>query len=222
MIRDLAAGDPIVDLEAALLAEDRSSDRPWVMLNIVTSVDGATAVDGGSTPLSDDDDRALFHSLRRISDVIMVGSGTVMAEDYHPDGRLAIVSGRLNLDPGKRVFSDPDQRPTVLGSVAADPARVETLRRVAEVVLLDDLSGANVVGQFGPGSIVLCEGGPTLNGSLFSDDVVDEINWTVSPLVAMGKSKRMAVGDALDPPARFRVARSWSGEQSLFLRYVRA
>lgn len=222
MIRDLATGDPIVDLEAALLGEDRDSDRPWVMLNIVTSVDGATAVDGGSTPLSDDDDRALFHALRRIADVILVGSGTVMAEDYHPDARLAIVSGRLNLDPAKRVFSDPGQRPTIFSSVAADPARVETLQRVAEVVLLDDLSGAGVVRQFEAGSVVLCEGGPTLNGSLFSDDVVDEINWTVSPLITMGESKRMTAGEALDPPARFRVVRTWSGEQSLFLRYVRA
>ncbi len=222
MIRDLTSAEPIADLDTALLAEDRSSDRPWVMLNLVTSVDGATAVDGGSTPLSDDDDRALFHALRRISDVILVGSGTVQAEDYHPDSRLAVVSGRLNLDPGTRLFSDPSRRPTVIGSVAADPARVETLREVAEVVLLEDISGSSVVAQFEPGSVVLCEGGPTLNGSLFADDKVDEVNWTVAPLVVSGESKRMVVGEALNPPAEFRLGRAWAGERSLFLRYLRA
>src|SRR5690606_8663747 len=162
--------------------------RPWVMLNMVTSIDGATAVDGGSTPLSDDDDRALFRALRRVADVIVVGSGTVEAEDYRPDARLVIVSGRLSIDPSRRVFSDPEQRPTVVGSSQADPAKVAALREVANVELLEDLSGSNVIGLLPAGSIVLCEGGPTLNSSLFQTDVVDEINWAVAPLVVGGKS----------------------------------
>lgn len=223
MIRDLATGRPLDDLDAAVRAEERTPHgRPWVMLNMVTSIDGATAVDGGSTPLSDDDDRELFHALRRVADVIVVGSGTVEAEDYRPDPRLLIVSGRLSIDPSRRVFSDPDQRPTVVGSNQADPAKVAALREVANVELLEDLSGSHVVGLLPAGSIVLCEGGPTLNASLFQSDVVDEIDWAVAPQVVGGKSNRMTSGDALVNPARFRLARSWMGEETLFLRYVRA
>ncbi len=222
MIRELATGAPVGDLKSALLGEDRSSNGPWVMLNIVTSIDGATAVDGGSTALSDDDDRALFHALRDISDVILVGSGTVQAEDYRPDPRLAIVSGRLSLTPDMTVFSDSGRRPTVIGSSNADSERVSRLREVAEVVLLDDVSGSSVIGQFAHDSTVLCEGGPTLNASLFADGVVDEINWTVAPLVVAGRSKRMTAGETVSPPAEFRVARTWSGDRSLFLRFVRS
>jgi riboflavin biosynthesis pyrimidine reductase len=223
VIRDLVTGRPLDDLDAAVRAEERTAHgRPWVMLNMVTSIDGATAVDGGSTPLSDDDDRALFRALRRVADVIVVGSGTVEAEDYRPDARLVIVSGRLSIDPSRRVFSDPEQRPTVVGSSQADPAKVAALREVANVELLEDLSGSNVIGLLPAGSIVLCEGGPTLNSSLFQTDVVDEINWAVAPLVVGGKSNRMTSGDALGDPSRYRLARSWMGEETLFLRYVRA
>ena len=102
VITDISTGQVVADLDAALRREARVVEgRPWVMLNFVTSIDGATAVEGGSTPLSDDDDRALFHALRGIADVILVGSATVDAEDYKPDPRLAIVSGRLSLDPGR-------------------------------------------------------------------------------------------------------------------------
>lgn len=222
MIRDLSTGGTIDDLDAALLAEERAATgRPWVMLNMVTSIDGATAVRGGSTPLSDDDDRELFRALRRISDVILVGSGTVDVEDYGPDSRLAIVSGRLSVDLGRRVFSDPEKRPTVIGSSKADEDKAARLREVAEVVLLDDLSGSSVISVFEPGSIVLCEGGPTLNSSLFESDVVDEINWAVSPQIVGGYSNRITAGDALTDPRRFRLARTWMGDETLFLRYVR-
>lgn len=222
MIRDIGSKETIEDVDAAVRSEDRAvTGRPWVMLNMVTSVDGATAVEGGSTPLSDDDDRTLFRALRGVADVILVGSATVMAEDYRPDRRLVIVSGRLNLDPDRRVFADSEQPPTVIGSTGAEPDRVRRLEQVAKVILLDDLSGSNVADRLPTGAIVLCEGGPTLNASLFADDVVDEINWTVSPQVVAGRSKRMAAGDALSPPVHFRLDRSWIGDESLFLRYVR-
>jgi riboflavin biosynthesis pyrimidine reductase len=222
VIRDLRTGSPIEDLETAVRAEERAAvGRPWVMLNMVTSIDGATAVDGGSTPLSDDDDRALFRALRGVADVILVGSGTVMAEDYRPDPRLVIVSGRLSLDPAKRVFSDREKRPKVIGSKDADPARAARLGEVADVTLLDDLSGSAIAGALPSGAVVLCEGGPTLNATLFAGGVVDEINWSIAPLVVNGESKRMTAGDALPEPERFRLARAWAGEGSLFFRWVR-
>ncbi len=222
MIRALATGEPVGDVNAALRAESRASQRAWVMINMVTSIDGATAVAGGSTAMSDQDDRAVFNALRTMSDVILVGSGTVSAENYRPDARLAIVSGRLSLAPGMRVFSDPDRRPTVIGSTDADPDRANRLEAVADVILLDDMSGSSLVEQFPTSSIVLCEGGPTLNSTLFEADVVDEVNWTVAPFVVGGESKRMTAGQSLSPPGKYRIDRTWLGDESLFLRYLRA
>jgi riboflavin-specific deaminase-like protein len=238
VIRDFATGSEVRGLEDVVLGEDRPR-RPWVMLNMVTSIDGATTVAGGSTPLSDDDDRRLFHTLRAISDVVLVGAGTVREENYHPvkvdetaaarreargqqsSPRLVIVSGRLALDPEARVFSDPGHRPTVIGSVSADAERVDRLREVADLVLLDGLSGTAIVDALGVEGRVLTEGGPTLNAVLLADGVVDEIDWTLAPVVVGGDSKRMVDGPLGREPVGFQLARVWQGERSLFLRYVR-
>ena len=54
-------------------ADFREADgRPWVIVNFVTSVDGATTIDGASTRLGDDDDMAVFQALRAVPDVILV------------------------------------------------------------------------------------------------------------------------------------------------------
>jgi riboflavin biosynthesis pyrimidine reductase len=237
---NIQTGSPVDDILGLVFSEPRSSGtgRPWVMLNIVSSIDGATAVDQGATALSDDDDRALFHVLRAVSDVILVGAGTVRAEDYRPVksteasrearrdrgmtpvARLAIVSGRLNLDPGARVFSDPDNRPLVLTGSTALPDRVEALSEVADVLTLETIDGVGIVGALSA-KVVLCEGGPTLNGQLALAGVVDEVNWTVSPVLVSGDSKRMTTGEEVRPPTAMRLERALKGDRSLFLRYVR-
>src|SRR4051794_35184384 len=58
--------------------------RPFVLLNMVTSADGAFAVDGRTRPLSSPADQHVFHVLRAIPDVILVGAQTVRAEGYGP------------------------------------------------------------------------------------------------------------------------------------------
>lgn len=191
------------------------------MLNMVTSIDGATTVEGGSTGLSDDDDRKLFHALRSVADVLLVGAGTIRAENYRPATNLYVVSGSLDLDPDARVFGDRTKPVTVLSLADADPARVEALSEVAEVVLLPVLDGKSIVGALPQESVVLCEGGPTLNGPLATDNVIDEINWTISPLVASGESHRMVVGDEVVPATEFELKRIWQGKRSLFLRYLK-
>ena len=114
--------EPRDDVDPAVLhASHRRTpppERPWVALNMVVSVDGATQVDGLSGGLGGPADRRMFLSLRSIADVILVAAGTVRAEHYGPPRtspdqraqrlargqaecpRLAIVSGSLDLDLG--------------------------------------------------------------------------------------------------------------------------
>lgn len=240
MIHELDPERPVTDVTDRVVAEERGApDRPWVMLNMVTSVDGATTVEGGATPLSDSDDRELFSALRSIADVILVGAGTVRAENYRPvtpdpdrmDARVArgqrsaprlvIVSGRLEFDTGARVFSDPDHQPTILTSEDADPDRVRSLSQIADVIAVPTLDGASIIGALAAERLVLCEGGPTLNGALVTDDKVDEVNWTIAPLLASGSSKRMISGAELSPLAEMVLDRTWLGDRSLFVRYLR-
>ncbi|MDX1468374.1 MAG: dihydrofolate reductase family protein [Acidimicrobiia bacterium] len=239
MLRNLETGDPVEMLDA-LFAESRVAEgRPWVMLNMVESIDGATAVGGGATGLNDADDRALFLALRSVADVVMMGAQTVRSEGLGPvrmseemmahrtnagiegEPTMVILTRSLDIEPGHRVFSDPARAPVILTSVDADPEKAAALGEVADVRQVESLDGNGIVGALGKASVILCEGGPTLNSHLVAAGVVDEIDLTISPMLAMGESKRIASGPVLDPPQEMALDRAWAGDRSLFLRYVR-
>jgi len=240
MLRRLHEASGPVDVLDMVLAEERSSDGgPWVMFNMVASVDGATAVEGGSSALNDEDDKALFAALRTVPDVILVGAGTVRAENYgpvdldeerrarrteqgmSPTPRLAIATASLSIEPDMRVFEDSENRPLIITSTEVSSDRIEAFADRAEVVQLDDLDAASILESLGEPNVVLCEGGPTLNGQLIVDGFIDEMNLTIAPKVAVGESHRIAHGEELLPPADMKLVRTLSGDRSLFLRYVR-
>ena len=62
--------------------ESRPTDRAFMRLNMISSVDGGTAVDGVSGGLGNRDDHAVFAALRAQADGCLVGLGTVLAEQY--------------------------------------------------------------------------------------------------------------------------------------------
>jgi len=70
------------DLDLASLAP---SDRPYVVLNMVASVDGRATLDGRSAALGGPADKAVFFELRASVDAVLAGTGTLRAEGY---GRL--------------------------------------------------------------------------------------------------------------------------------------
>ena len=62
----------------------RPDGRPFVYVNMVSSVDGAATLEGTSGALGGDGDRMAFRRLREWADVVLVGAGTIRAEDYGP------------------------------------------------------------------------------------------------------------------------------------------
>jgi riboflavin biosynthesis pyrimidine reductase len=240
MLRKTVAGEPVEDLVGLVMADERRVEgRPWVMVNFISSADGGTALHGKSSGLGDEDDKTLFQAMRTVPDVIMVGSGTVEAEDYRPvtldDERrerrlaaglsevplLAIVSGRLGFDPEARVFSDPEHRPMVITGPDAEPAKLALLGDSADVVFLDEVTPARILERLGAAGIILCEGGPTLVGQLVAEHMVDELNLTVAPIMISGRSARVAHGPPAEPPLDMRLDRAMFGDRSLFLRYLK-
>ncbi|HSO50869.1 MAG TPA: dihydrofolate reductase family protein [Acidimicrobiia bacterium] len=236
-----ATYEPIDDLLGLYLGEERrAGDRPWLMLNFVSSIDGGTAFEGKSSRLGDDDDRELFLTLRAVPDVILVGAGTVAAEDYGPvvldekrRGRrleaglsevpvLAIVSGRLSFDPEARVFSDPEHRPLVITGPDAEPAKLALLGDAADVVILEEVTPAAILARLGAASVILCEGGPSLAGQFASEGLVDELHLTLAPKMISGRSARIAYGPPVEAPLEMALDRALIGDRSLFLRYLRA
>src|SRR5204863_1934160 len=58
--------------------------RPSLRLNMIVSVDGGTSWNGVSGALGGRADKALFATLRSLTDLVLVASGTMRAEQYGP------------------------------------------------------------------------------------------------------------------------------------------
>jgi riboflavin biosynthesis pyrimidine reductase len=204
--------------------------RPWVLANMVSSADGSATLAGRSGGLSTPADRDLFHHLRGLADVVLVGASTVRAEGYGPargehGPPIAVVTGTLALDWSSRFFTEARARPLVVTSAAAEPERLRQAGEVADVVLAGDhrVELDRAVAELGRRGhrVVLCEGGPSLLAEMAGAGVLDELCLTLVPLLAGGVSPRILTGplpDAVD----LRLASVLEDEGVLFLRYLRA
>ena len=215
---------------------------PWLRANFVSSVDGAATHDGLSEGLGGPADRRVFDILRRLCDVVLVGAGTVRAERYGPmrvapdavawreanglapQPTLAIVSGRLDLDPSSPVFTEAPVRPIVVTTGASPAGQRAVLERVSDVLvagedLLDPVAMIEALSGRGLGRI-LCEGGPSLFGTLLAADVVDELCLTVSPRLEAGDAGRIAHKD-LPSVRTMSLGGVLASGDTLLLRYLR-
>jgi riboflavin biosynthesis pyrimidine reductase len=188
---------------------------------MVSSLDGAIAVDGRSQGLSNPNDTEVLLTLRDISDLILVGAGTVRDESYGAPRkvgqRVAVVtnSGRVDFDSplftsGAGFLICPESLPEM---------PVETLRAGDDRV---DLTIAiNRLNEIVPGvSLVQAEGGGVLNGALAQANLLDELNLTISPQLVGGPSPRLMTTEAVQ--RSYDLAHLLIDEQCyLFSRWVR-
>jgi 5-amino-6-(5-phosphoribosylamino)uracil reductase len=220
-----AAGADAVDL-AELYAPPAGRH---VRANFVVSADGATTVEGVSAGLSGPADHELFHVLRSLCDVVLVGATTARRENYGGarsyDGRVptvAVVSRSLDLDPSARLFTETTVRPWVLTVSSAPADRRAALAEVAQVLdagehsveiprALELLAAAGL-------ERVLCEGGPHLLGDVVAAGVLDDLCLSVAPLLAGGAGDRLLAGLPLAPPVPLRVEHVLEDSGTLFLR----
>ncbi len=218
------------------------ADRPWVLVNMVASIDGATVVDGVSGGLGGPPDREVFSAIRAVADIILVAAGTARAEAYGPPKtpadrraervargqapfpRIALVTRSLDLDPRNALFTEAPEPPLVFTVGAAPADRRAALAGVAEVIDMGDHDvdlTAVLAHLYRIGArTVLAEGGPSLNGQLVAHGVVDELDVSVSPLLVGGDSPRLAHGDHAQPEP-MELAHLWEADGLLFARYVR-
>jgi riboflavin biosynthesis pyrimidine reductase len=237
------SASPTDDLDDAALARLYGyPGRPWLRANMVMSADGAATLDDRSAGLSSAADRHLFALLRGLADVILAGAGTARAEGYKPvrprevwgglradrspTPPIAIVSRALDLDPGVPLFTaaPPDARTIVITCAASPATRREALAPHADVIVAGhtvvDLSAAvTALHERGLGR-VLCEGGPHLLAELTAAGLLDELDLTVSPLLAGPGAIRITAGTRFTPD-HLRLAHVLHEEGTLFCRYTR-
>jgi riboflavin biosynthesis pyrimidine reductase len=197
--------------------------RPAVRLNMIASVDGATAVSGVSGRLGGAADRQLFSVLRSLADAVIVAAGTVRAEQYGPGTLpIAVVSRSCHLDWRSPFFTEATHRPVVITVADAPEANRAAAETVADVVIAGtdhvDLSVAiQALGQRGVRS-VLAEGGPSLNDQLAAAGLLDELCLTVSPMLVGGDAKRILSGTSQNVPRRMGLCSLCEQDGFLFLR----
>ncbi|MEO7572179.1 MAG: pyrimidine reductase family protein [Acidimicrobiales bacterium] len=235
-----------VDDVAGLIASDprpSPAGRPWLLVSMVASLDGAISVEGRSGALGGPADKLVFSALRGVADIVLAGAGTVRAEGYGPPRptdavragraargqtkapRVAVITRSLDLDLSSALFVEAEAPPLVITCAAADRSRQDAVRAVADLVVAgdDDVDLATALAQLHEreARVVTCEGGPSLNGDLLAADLVDEWNLTVSPLLVAGDAGRASRGPTLSQPRGMRLARLLESDGTLLTRWVR-
>jgi riboflavin biosynthesis pyrimidine reductase len=230
--------------DAGLVDAYAPADRsvPSLRMNFVTSADGAVTVAGLSEELTTEADQHVFRTLRMLSDVVLVGAGTLREEGYQPlrvdESRqrwrrdhglppnpvLAVVSHRLADLSMMDTFRAAPVRPIVLTHASAPPDRRAALAEVADVLSCGtdsvDLPAALAALTERGLPQVVCEGGPHLFGSLHAAGVLDELCLSISPLLVGAGPGRIIAGPAApvqDLDLRHLLA---SSDGTLFARYA--
>jgi riboflavin biosynthesis pyrimidine reductase len=200
------------------LPDARPTDRAFVRLNMIASVDGGTAVAGVSGGLGNRDDHAVYAALRDHADGVLVGLGTVIAEHYHvptqPALQLYVVSDTVDLSGAEELFASGRATLVVPADLGPAPDGVPELRAGhGPFVDLDALTRALA------GKVLIAEGGPTLAGLLAAQDLLDEFFVTIAPRVIAGESARVAHGPDADA-ALWELRHGFLDDDGfLFLRY---
>ena len=207
----LTVAPDITTMRELLAGEHRpaSTERPWVIANMVTALDGSVSVAGKSGALNSPGDKAHFRALREIADVILVGSGTANGEGYGtPELKPEVQAGRVAR--GQK----PNPRLVIVSRHGVDhevDADLVTVKDGDVVGLIADLAN-----RFGP--TILCEGGPALLKTFAPTHVVREWCITVSPLLGGSEHKGIVA-----PPIELlhlELDRMAECEGYLLLRYL--
>ena len=217
--------------------------KPYVILNAAMTLDGKIATENGSSNISGEEDLKRVHELRKECDAIMVGIGTVMADDP----RLTV----------HKVDANPDDNPlrVVVDSKCRTPIDARITNEDAKTVIavaneykddflksekyqtfknrgvkfffsgsehVDLVSLMNYLHEEGIEKLML-EGGVTLNFSMIKSGLIDEIRICIAPMVVGGeKAKTFFDGEGfpvMDLAARLELVDSYSLGKDLILTY---
>ncbi|MFX0122702.1 MAG: RibD family protein [Candidatus Hodarchaeota archaeon] len=181
-----------------------SEIRPFVFLSAAISLDGNIATFDGDTHLSNSDDWIRVHRLRADSDAIMVGSGTIRADDSKLTVNENLIGVRVDKHPIRIVVSSNGKIPLKSRVITHKPDILTLIATTSQCSLNQktklEKRGCQVI-ECGKGPLtdlhqllyrlktdfnvekLMVEGGSRLNGELISQQLLDEIQLALAPVI---------------------------------------
>jgi riboflavin biosynthesis pyrimidine reductase len=212
-IAGVGLGQPLDDASLASLYWAQPHAGVWVRANFATSLDGAiTGPDGRSGSVNTPADHVVFELLRGLSDVVVVGAGTLRSEGYTAlsvSGRWRTTRSELGLAAVLPLVcvSNSGEVPAPLRDAARGTVLMATHTRSpglgeARAVLGDEqvlvcgedaVDDVRLVARLAERGWrrILTEGGPHLAGSMIAAGVLDEVCLSLTPVVVGGDGPRM-------------------------------
>ncbi len=179
--------------------------RPMVTLKLASTLDGRIATRGGESQwITGEDARRAAHGLRGRHDAVLVGAGTVLADDPDLTCRIpgytrlptvrVIADSRLRTPLTARVVGTARAAPTwILVAPGHDAARAEAMRAAGVELIEVPRSETGLDLQAGLAALadrgltrVLAEGGAQLAAALLRTDLVDRMAWFHAPAILGG------------------------------------
>lgn len=183
----VGVGHDEVEDQLAPYLKHRRSGRPWVVLKLAATIDGRTAAaDGSSQWITGPEARADGHRLRAESDAVIVGAGTVRADDPGLTARWA--DGR---DPLRVVLGHAPEEASVRPALELEGDLGAVLDRLGERGCVQ----------------VLVEGGATVAGDFHRAGLVDRYVLYLAPRLLGGDDGR----PLFSGPGAATLADAWDG-----------
>jgi diaminohydroxyphosphoribosylaminopyrimidine deaminase / 5-amino-6-(5-phosphoribosylamino)uracil reductase len=181
---------------------------PFVTLKLAASLDGKIATASGDSHwISGEESRRTVHRLRDQVDAVLVGSGTVIADDplltcRIPGGRnprRIVLDRRLRISPAAQLLRQPDGDKTLIITGQRAPARRARAlaARGAQVLRVAERDGklpwSAVLQQLASLGIqsVLIEGGAAVAASALKEKAVDKVLFFYAPKIIGGDGQVM-------------------------------
>jgi len=189
-----------------------TGERPWIMMKTAMTLDGKIATwSGDSKWVTGPEARAEVHEMRARYMAIMVGIGTVLADDpllnCRLEGRVVRQPVRIVVDSNARIPLQTQlvgtakiYRTIVAHTCFADAERLRALReRGVETLCCDEVGGlvevtdlARRLRKLGLDAVLL-EGGASLNGAFVQAGLVDEVYAFIAPKLLGGERAKTPV-----------------------------
>ena len=222
------AHDPqLADFRQHMAAVTAARRRPFVTVSYAQTLNGTIgAADGGSLAISGPASLKLTHHLRSLHDAILVGIGTVLADDPQLTVRLVegespqpvVVDSRLRLPATARLWHHP-KSPWIATTYPAHAAPPHLVAHTDRIMMLPATATGGVdlpslLDRLGASGVrsVMVEGGSRIITNLLALELVDYLIVTIAPRLARGLNVLSPVGEDVVTPTLGSVAYTRAGD----------